>query len=130
MFKLCSDRTATPSSVASPRCSGGGNGRETGAVGRALKAKATYGYFDWDFATSDDAVEISGRISADRSAFVDLRYNNPPGGSKHCLNTKIATAELTLRDRRTGHIETLHAQNRALFEILTSDTDHGIELRA
>jgi hypothetical protein len=97
---------------------------------RALRAKAKYGYFHWDFATGDDSVYISGRISAERDAFVGLRYGNPPGGFKHCLNTKIGAAEVTIRDRRTGRIETLRAPNRALFEILTDDTEHGVAIRA
>jgi hypothetical protein len=97
---------------------------------QALRAKARYGYFHWDFATGNDSVRISGRISADRDAFVGLRYGNPPGGFKHCLNTKIGTAEVTVRHRGTGRIETLHAHDRALFEILTDDIEHGVPIRA
>jgi hypothetical protein len=97
---------------------------------RALKARADYGYFHWDFASGDGTIDISGRISADRDAFVGLRYDNPPGGMKHCLNTKIARAELAVRDRRTGRTLELRTDNGALFEILTSDTDHGIAIRA
>lgn len=108
------------------------DGREHSLVTlrRALNAKADYGYFHWDFASSDGMVDISGRISADRDAFVGLRYDNPPGGVKHCLNTKIGRADLTVRDRRTGRTQELHTDNRALFEILTSDTDHGVVMRA
>jgi hypothetical protein len=73
-------------------------------------------------------VEITGRISADANALVALCYGNPPGGSKHCLNTKIAAASVTLR--RGGTTTTLHARHRALFEILTDDTEHGVALRA
>jgi hypothetical protein len=97
---------------------------------RALRARANYGYFHWDFATGDDTVRISGRISADRDAFVGLRYGNPPGGYKYCINSKIGTAELTVRDRRSGRREQLHAHNRALFEILADDTAAGIPIRA
>jgi hypothetical protein len=108
------------------------DGREYSLVSmrRALRAKARYGYFHWDFATGDDAVHISGRISADRGAFVGLRYGNPPGGVKHCLNTKIGNAEITVRHRETGRLELLHAHDRALFEILTDDTEHGVPVRA
>lgn len=97
-------------------------------VRRALRARGKYRYFDWEFASGDDAVEISGRISAGRQAFVGLRYANPPGGAKTCLNTKIGSAEVTIRDRRTGHAETLRASDRALFEILTDDTHHGVPI--
>jgi hypothetical protein len=97
---------------------------------RAVRATAGYGYFHWDFATADREVEISGRISAPADAFVALRYRNPPGGIKHCLNTKIASAEVTVRNRATGRVEVLGSAHRALFEILTSDPGHGIPVRA
>jgi hypothetical protein len=100
------------------------------ALRMAIRAKAKYSYVQWDFASSDDEVDISGRIAADRNAFVGLRYDNPPGGIKHCLNTKIATAEVTVRDRRTGQTTELRAANRTLFEILTSATDHSVVVRA
>jgi hypothetical protein len=100
------------------------------SVRQALRATARYGYFHWDFATGDDRVRITGRISAERDAFVGLRYNNPPGGVKHCLNTKIGAAELTIRNRLTGKTHTLRTRNRALFEILTDDTGHGVPVRA
>jgi hypothetical protein len=100
------------------------------AARRALRAKARYGYFHWDFATGDDEVRISGRIEAERGAFVALRYGNPPGGVKHCLNTKIGSASITLRHRGAARSETLHTSNRALFEILTDDTGHGVPIRA
>jgi hypothetical protein len=59
-----------------------------------------------------------------------LRYDNPPGGIKHCLNTKIGAAELTVRDRNSGRSQTLRTGNRALFEILTDDTEHGVPILA
>jgi hypothetical protein len=97
---------------------------------RAMRARAAYGYYHWDFATGDDDVRISGRITGDRDDFVALRYNNPPGGHKYCLNTKIGKAELTVRHRRTGRVERLTAAHRALFEILADDVAPGIEIRA
>lgn len=97
---------------------------------QALRAKGRFGYFHWDFASADDDVRIAGRITAGRDAFVGLNYYNPPGGSKHCLNTKIAAAELTVLDRATGRSEVLTSRNRALFEIGTDDRTHGIAIRA
>lgn len=108
------------------------DGEEHSLVGarRALRATARYGYFHWDFATGDDRVRVRGRIVADRDAFVALRYANPPGGVKHCLNTKIGAAELTVQDRASGRSQTLRTRNRALFEILTDDTAHGVPIGA
>jgi hypothetical protein len=117
----------------------GGREYALNSLSRAARASAGFGYsgpgvpgrnFHWDFATGDDQVRIGGRIEAGAEAFVGLSYDNPPGGAKHCLNTKIASCELTVTDRGTGRVETLRTGNRALFEILTDDRKHGIEIRA
>jgi hypothetical protein len=52
-------------------------------------------------------------------------YQNPPGGEKTCLNTKLASAELTV-ERRGRPSRRLTTRHRAAFEILTSRTDHGV----
>ena len=48
-----------------------------------------------------------------------------PGGSKTCLNSKIASCEVTL-DVPGRTSRTLVAVNRAAFEILTDRHDHGV----
>jgi len=100
------------------------------ALPQSLKAKGKFTYFTWEFSSATQAVAITGTIHAPPSAFVGLTYYNPPGGIKHCLNSKIATCQLTVRDKISGTEETLTAQQRALFEIFTDDHDHGIEMRA
>lgn len=94
----------------------------------ALRARSRLSYFAWSFATGNDDVTIDGSIEAPRWAMVGLRYYNPPGGEKHCLNTKIARCRLVIADRRTGTTETLHTAHRAAFEILTDDRDHGVTI--
>jgi len=107
-------------------------GREHSIVSlpQARRAKARFGYFDWDFTTVSSDVRITGHVSAPAEAFVGLNYYNPPGGIKHCLNTKIGSCDVTLTDLGTGRSETLRAPDRALFEILTDDRSHGIAIRA
>jgi hypothetical protein len=73
-------------------------------------------------------VEIEGTIMAPREAFVGLTYYNPPGGTKTCLNSKIASCTLSFMDKAQGTFETLHAKNRTAFEILTDDTNHGVPI--
>jgi len=110
-------------------------GREYSFVGlrEALRARGRYRPFTWEFATGEKDVRISGRITAEPDAFVGLRYDDPPGGVKHCLNTKIASAEVTLEvGGRRVELRTAH---RALFEILTDEPAvdgrvHGVALRA
>lgn len=97
---------------------------------RALRNRGRYRLFDWSFEAGDRRTAIAGRIHAPAPAFVGLRYGNPPGGAKHCLNSKIASCELTLTDRRSGRSETLRTASRAAFEILVDPSDHGVEIRA
>ena len=84
--------------------------------------------FEWDFASRRAGVEITGRITAPKEAFVGLRYYNPPGGEKWCLNSKLASCRLVLKRAGRGE-EVLETRHRAAFEILTDARDHGIEIR-
>jgi len=98
-----------------------------------LRARGAFDYFTWRFRFETDAVRVAGRIAADRRDFVGLSYQNPPGGSKDCLNTKIASCALTLVHKtgpRRGQVEALSARRRAAFEILTDDRAHGVAIRA
>jgi hypothetical protein len=99
-------------------------------LGQAIRAKGKFGYFSWEFASRNEDAEIAGTISAPREAFVGLRYYNPPGGTKHCLNSKIASCTLRLTGRRAGTTEVLETKTRAAFEILTDDEKHGVEMSA
>lgn len=95
----------------------------------ALRAKARFGYFDWDFRTGNRSVRVEGRLTAPAEAFVGLTYANPPGGAKQCLNTKLAAATVTVTDRASGSRRVLSTRHRALFEILTDDREHGIPMQ-
>jgi hypothetical protein len=99
-------------------------------LGQAIRAKGRFGYFSWQFASRNADAEIAATISAPREAFIGLRYYNPPGGIKYCLNSKIAHCTLRLTDRRAGTTEMLETANRAAFEILTDDENHGVPMSA
>lgn len=96
---------------------------------QTLRARGRFRYFHWEFGAENHAVKIAGEISAPREAFVGLTYYNPPGGIKHCLNSKLASCRLTVTDKSTGGQETLKAQHRTAFEILTDDRTHGVPIR-
>ncbi len=104
------------------------NGREhqLNSLLQTVKAKGRFDYFTWRFSSETDAVSIRGTMTAPREAFVCLTYRNPPGGTKFCLNTKIASCSLTVTDKAKGTTEELEAKHRAAFEILTQDSSHGI----
>jgi hypothetical protein len=119
------------------------DGREyaLNTLGQALRAHGRFDYFIWNFDSrgpvrctpcapegsrgSETRVGIRGRIQAPASAFVGLRYDNPPGGHKTCLNTKLARCELVLEQKGKSP-RALASEHRAAFEILTDDRDHGI----
>jgi hypothetical protein len=90
---------------------------------RALRARGHYAPYDWQIETSGPAGDLALRITAEPADFVALRYGNPPGGSKICLNSKIARCELTLR--RRGERIVLHS-SRAAFEILDDTAPPGV----
>jgi hypothetical protein len=83
----------------------------------AARATAEFGGGAWRFALSEAGVAVSGRIYAEASAFVALRYANPPGGAKRCMNSKIAACELVV-DRPGQPRRTLLSRCRAALELL------------
>ena len=97
---------------------------------QSLRAKGSFEYFSWNFKSETKEIGLEGSISAPSKAFVGLNYYNPPGGNKYCLNTKIASCQLILKDKRTGKQEILVTNSRAAFEILTDDRNHGIVMQA
>jgi hypothetical protein len=96
---------------------------------QGIKARASYDYSTWRFSSRSNAVRIQGELRAPPAAFVGLRYRNPPGGIKYCINTKIAECSLSITDFTTARTDTLRTATRAGFEILTDDTYHGFEMR-
>ncbi len=93
----------------------------------AARAKSSYDFFDWKFETATRAAKIEGRIWAPARRFVGLTYFNPPGGSKTCLNSKLASCEVTVTPAG-GRPRTLRTGHRAAFEILTDRSDHGVPM--
>lgn len=88
--------------------------------------RARFDYERWEFRARGDGVRLSGVIEARPEDFVCLRYENPPGGDKFCLNTKIARCELRVTPD-DGTAVTLTSPHGAAFEILTDKTDHGMQ---
>jgi hypothetical protein len=61
---------------------------------RALRARTRVEGLDLSLATSDGTASLRVQVRAPASRFVGLVYDDPPGGSRLCLNCKLATAEL------------------------------------
>ncbi|MBW2595049.1 MAG: hypothetical protein JRC93_03590 [Deltaproteobacteria bacterium] len=100
---------------------------------QSLRAKGSFDYFSWRFMSEDETVRVEGDISALPHYFVGFNYYNPPGGIKHCLNTKIASCRLYITNKKGTNgkkTEILETRFRAAFEILTDDRGHGIRIHA
>lgn len=103
----------------------GGHEYALNTMGRALRARGDFRFFDWTIATGDATARITVHMHAPREDFTALTYFNPPGGSKTCLNSKIASCTVTLE--RPGYApRTLTSKRCAAFEILTDRDDHGV----
>ncbi|HMB43860.1 MAG TPA: hypothetical protein VKM00_08305, partial [Luteimonas sp.] len=106
-------------------------GREIAINGlwSSIRATGSVDFFDWRIDTRNAQARVRGRIHAPASAFVGLTYDNPPGGSKTCLNSKLASAEIII-ERPGQPTRSLLTQHRAAFEILTDRSDHGVPIVA
>jgi len=91
---------------------------------RAIRARGRYAPYDWRIETAGPAGSLAIAITAAASDFVALRYGNPPGGSKICLNSKIARCELRLV---RGGTETVLHSSRAAFEMLDDTAPPGVQ---
>ncbi len=78
----------------------------------------------WVFATHNKDARLSVATRAAPDVTIGLRYRNPPGGTKVCLNSKLADVSVRL-DRRGHEPRRLSCTGRAAFELLGDDT-HGI----
>jgi hypothetical protein len=92
---------------------------------QAVRASGSVDSFVFKFDSRTRDIQVSGSIQASPSAFVGLRYQNPPGGEKTCLNTKLARAEITVRQRGQAP-RTLTTEHRAALEILTDGKDDRV----
>jgi hypothetical protein len=71
-------------------------------------------------------VEIDGEMWAESDDFVGLFYPNPDGSRIHCLNSKLARAEVTVRI--AGRPARAFRSSRAALEIGTDDPHHGVRM--
>ncbi|MBF0449245.1 MAG: hypothetical protein HQK75_00935 [Candidatus Magnetomorum sp.] len=102
------------------------------SIPQSLRAKGAFDYFEWSFSSETSTEKIEGTMKAPIENFIGLNYYNPPGGVKHCLNTKIASCELTLTylDDTERPPVVFSTDHRAAFEILTDDQNHRVVIRA
>jgi len=92
----------------------------------AARAKSERTGFTWTFDSATREARVAGKLFAARERFVALRYDDPEGRDKICLNSKLAGCEL--RVQLAGEPErALHSVHGAAFEILGED-GAGLEI--
>jgi len=72
-------------------------------------------------------LRVRVRCQAARSRFVALTYQDPPGGERICLNSKLARCDVEI-ERPGRPTRVLRSEHRAAFEILAEDAC-GLPLR-
>ncbi len=82
----------------------------------------------WTFGGKGQHIAIEGEMRAETDDFVGLFYANPDGKTTHCLNSKLAHAELSVTLR--GQPPMKLTSNAAALEIGTRDPMHGIRMYA
>ena len=95
---------------------------------QAVRANASVEGFRWTLQTGGRNGTIEAAFEASAGDFVALRYLNPPGGHKACLNSKLARCQLWVE---VPGVETLQArtEHRAAFELLQDDAPPELPLQ-
>ncbi len=91
---------------------------------RVVRALGAYAPYQWHLETTSKQGTIDIRIDAAPADFVALNYPNPPGGTKICLNSKLARCEVTLT--RPDRPALVLRSERAAFEILDDTAPSGV----
>lgn len=87
----------------------------------SLRAKASYAPFRWQLSAESAEGKLELLFEGRPSSFVALPYDNPPGGQKICLNSKLASCRVRL-SLRDGSMRSFETKHRAAFEILGDET--------
>jgi hypothetical protein len=95
------------------------------SLAQSFRARARYAPFRWTLRADNTEASVDVTFEAPATHFVALPYDNPPGGLKVCLNSKLASCRVELRrkDRPARVFTTAH---RGAFEILQDDPVPGV----
>ena len=96
-----------------------------------LMNKGAFTYFEWSFSCENAQIKVEGTIKASKEDFVGFNYFNPSGGTKDCLNSKLASCSIKISHKDNNVVaEYLYSKHACAFEILTNESieEHGIEI--
>jgi len=95
---------------------------------QALRTHGAYDFFSWKLEAMRGERRLRASFDAPKEAFVGLAYENPPGGVKTCLNTKLASCRVLVEEAGKAPIR-IGTESRAAFEILTDADSHGVPIQ-
>jgi hypothetical protein len=98
----------------------------TSLVG-GLRARGRYGLGRLELAGHANGASVTALFEAPIADFVGLAYDNPPGGVKACLNTKIATCTVTVTRKGASKV-TLRATRRAALELVSDEPTSSVPM--
>lgn len=87
-------------------------------LGQGLRAHGSFDLYEWSFSSRNRDISVSGRFSGQADDFAVLSYRNPPGGTKTCFNSKLATCRISVERSGEPTRELISGQRSAL-EIIT-----------
>jgi hypothetical protein len=99
------------------------------SLGQAIRNRGRYGFFSWTIECTRGPLQVTASFSSPADRFLALGYDDPPGRTRTCLNTKLAACRVRVTERNQPAIE-LTTESRAAFEILAVDDHHGIPISA
>lgn len=92
------------------------------------RARAEIGPRAWILRATGPMGTVEAELCAETEDFVGLTYANPSGPPTYCLNSKLASARVTLSV--SGRRPVTVCSRTAAFEIGTHDPNHGVRLLA
>ena len=99
------------------------------SLAQAMRNRGRYDYVSWEIEAHKAPFHVKISIEAPKKGFAGLLYDDPPGGRKTCLNTKLASCTVQLKvDGKPP--ATLQTASRAAFEILAMAGDHEVPILA
>ena len=99
------------------------------ALVQALRNRGRYEYFSWEIDAARGPLRVSVNFTAPKDRFVALAYDDPPGATRTCLNTKLAACRVRIVEVGRPPVD-LVTESRGAFEILAVDDRHGLAVSA
>ncbi|MDY0004979.1 MAG: hypothetical protein RBU30_27010, partial [Polyangia bacterium] len=92
-----------------------------------LRASTRVTYTSWSFTARRGQYILVGNLYTPAEQMVGLTYHNPSGGHAHCLNSKIASAELRLTRGDETLLE-LRSARKAALEVTVLEPEHPVRM--